>query len=128
MVDVPCDNPVVVPLLGKVRIVVVHALVRQQQGTFHVVLNRALFRREREEKLVEAAHVFPCLCRTVLRKVLRECQHQRLAVVQYVDFFPLPLRKAVGTPHAPDRYHGTKGEEDDTEQAYLPERCFDVLE
>ena len=44
LVDVPGDDPVVVPLLGKVRIVVVHALVRQQQGTFHVVFNRTLFR------------------------------------------------------------------------------------
>ena len=86
------------------------------------MLYRALFGREREEQLVEAAHVFPCLRRTVLRQVLRESQHQRLAVVQHVNLFPLSLSEAVGTPHAPYRYHGAQREEDDTEQAYLPER------
>ena len=44
LVDVPGDDAVVVPLLREVRIIVVHALVRQQQGTFHVVFNRAFFR------------------------------------------------------------------------------------
>ena len=83
---------------------------------------RALFGREREEKLVEAAHMLPCLCRTVLRQVLRECQHQRLAVVQHIDFLPLLLCETVGVPHAPHRHHGAQREEDDTEQAYLPER------
>ena len=34
----------VVPLLGEVRKIVVHALVCQQQGTFYVVFNRAFFR------------------------------------------------------------------------------------
>ena len=38
------DDAVVVPLLGEVRIIVVHALVCQQQGTFYVVFNRAFFR------------------------------------------------------------------------------------
>ena len=38
------SDAVVVPLLREVRIIVVHALVRQQQGTFHVVFNRAFFR------------------------------------------------------------------------------------
>ena len=86
------------------------------------MLYRTFFGREREEQLVEAAHVFPCLRRTVLRQVLRESQHQRLAIVQYIDFLPLLLGEAVGTPHAPYRYHGTQREENDTEQAYLPER------
>ena len=30
--------------LSLIHILVVHALVRQQQGTFHVVFNRAFFR------------------------------------------------------------------------------------
>ena len=122
MVDVPGDDAVVVPFLGEVRIVVVHALVRQQQRTLHVVFYRALFGREREKQLVEAAHMLPRFRRTVLREVLRECQHQRLAVVQHIDLLTLPFREAVGTPHAPYRYHGAQREEDDTEQAYLPER------
>ena len=44
LVDVSGDDAVVVPLLGEVRIIVVHALVCQQQGTFYVVFNRAFFR------------------------------------------------------------------------------------
>ena len=88
LVDVPGDDAVVVPLLREVRIVVVHAFVRQQQGTLHVVFYRALFGREREEQLVETAHMFPCLRRTVLREVLRECQHQRLAVIQHINLLP----------------------------------------
>ena len=55
--------------------------------------------------------------RTVLREVLRECQHQRLAVVQHIDFLPLLLCETVGVPHAPHRHHSAQREEDDTEQA-----------
>ena len=50
LVDVTGDDAVVVPLIGEVRLVVVHALVRQQQRTLHVVFYRALFGREREEQ------------------------------------------------------------------------------
>ena len=91
------------------------------------MLNRALLRREREEQLMEAAYVLPRLRRTVLRQVLREGQHQRLAVVQHIYLLPLLLRKAVGTPHAPHSHHGTQGEEHHAEQANLPERGLDVL-
>lgn len=44
LIDVACNDTVVVTLLGKVRIVVVGTLVRQQQGTFHIMLDGTLVR------------------------------------------------------------------------------------
>ena len=35
-------------------------------NSFHVVLDGTLFGREREEQLMKASHVFPCLGRSVL--------------------------------------------------------------
>ena len=45
LVDVSRDESVVKTFLRKVLVIVVCALVRQQQGSFHVVLDGALFGR-----------------------------------------------------------------------------------
>ena len=56
LIDVPGDDAVVVPLLGKVRIVVVHALSANSRARF-TLCSIALFSGEREEQLVETARV-----------------------------------------------------------------------
>ena len=93
----------------------------QRGHHLHVALDGALLRCQREEEFVKAAHVFPRLCRTVLREVLRERQHQRLAAVEHIYLLPLLLRETVRTPHRPHRDHRTRGQEDHPEQPKLPE-------
>jgi len=102
--------------------------VCQQQGTLHVVLYGALLWGEREKQFVEAAHMLPCLCRTFLREVLRQGKHQRLALVEHINFLPLPLREGIGTVNAPYDHHGTQYEKDDGKETYLPERGLNVLQ
>ena len=93
LVDVARNDAVIKALLREVSVVVVGTLVGHHQRTLHVALDGALLRCQREEEFVKATDVFPRLCRTVLREVLRECQHQRLAAVEHVDFLPLLLRE-----------------------------------
>ena len=130
LVDVPCNDAVIKTFFRKVGIVVVRALVRQQQGALHVVFDGALLRREGEEKLVKAAHVFPRFRRAVLRQVLREREHQHQALASVKDVYLLPLRfsEAEGTHHRADHHEGTRRRVDDSEQTYLPETGFNVLE
>ena len=66
LVDVSGDEPVIKTFLRKVLIIVVCALVRQQQGSFHIVLDGTLFGRERKEQLMKSSHMLPCLGRSVL--------------------------------------------------------------
>ena len=121
LIDVPRYDAVVETLLREVGVVVVRAPVRQQQRALHVVFDGALLRREGEEKLVEAAHVFPCFRRAVLRQVLRECEHQALAPVKDVYFLPLRFGEAEGAHHRADYHEGARRRVDDSEQPYLPE-------
>ena len=121
LVDVARDDAVIKSLFREVTVVVVGALVGHHQRTLHVALYGTLLRCQREEQFVEASDVFPRLCRTVLRQVLRECQHQRLAAVEHIDLLALLLREAVRTPHRPHRNHRTRGQEDHPEQPKLPE-------
>jgi hypothetical protein len=53
------------------------------------VLNRRLVGRQREEQFVKASDVFARLSRSVLFHVLRQGEHQALAVVKDIDFLPL---------------------------------------
>ena len=92
------------------------------------MFDSALFGREREEQLVKAAHVLARFGGPVLREVLRESEHQRLAAVEYVDLLALPFGEAVGTPDGEHRHQSAQRNEDDTEQAYLPERCLDIFQ
>ena len=128
LVDVPRDYPVVIPLFREVLVVVEGALVRQQQRAFDIALDSRLVGREREEQLVEAAHVLPCLHRAVLPHVLRERQHQALAVVQHVDLLPLRLGEAVRLPQGEARHHGAQAGEYQREEPYLPEARFDIFQ
>ena len=128
LIDVTRDDAVVVAFLGEIRVVIVGTLVRQQQGAFDVVFNRTFFRREREEQLVEAAHVLAGFGGTVLREVLREGEHQRLAAVEHIDLLALPLGKAVRTLHRVHHHEGAQREEDHPEQTNLPERGFDIFQ
>ena len=63
----------------------------------------------------------------VLLQVLREGKHERLPLVQHIDFLPLRLGKAVCLPHRISHKQGTRAEIDDTEQAQLPKTGLDVL-
>ena len=128
MIDVARDDTVVIAFLGEIRVIVVGTPVREQQGTFDIVLDRALFGREREEQLVEASHVLARFGWAVLREVLREGEHQRLAAVEYVDLLSLPLGEAVRTPYGVHHHEGAQREEDHAEQTYLAERRFDIFQ
>lgn len=123
----PAMMPVVEAFFRKVGVVVVRALVRQQQGAFHVVLYRAFLRRKGEEKLMKTAHVFLGFRRTVLRQVLREREHQALAPVEDVYLLPLRFGETEGAHHRADHHEGARRRVDDSEQAYLPEARLDVL-
>ena len=63
----------------------------------------------------------------VLRHVLRQGEHQRLAVVQHIYLLPLRLRKAECAPYRADGYERAGRHKDNSEQAYLSEGCLDVL-
>ena len=95
LVDVRRDDSVVIPLLFPVLVVAEGTFVTQVQCPADVALNGRLVGRECEEQFVEPPDMFPRLDRTVLGKVLREREDERLAVVQHVDFLPLLLGEAV---------------------------------
>ena len=126
LVDVARNQPVVITLLGKVHIIVVGALVRQLQGAVDVVPDGILLGREREEQLVKAPYVLPSLGGTVLRKVLREGHHQRLAAVQHVDFLTLPFGEAVRAPQRIAGDERTAAGEDRQHQPDTAEAAFNV--
>ena len=126
LVDVTRNQAVVIPFLGKVHIIMVGALVGQQQSPVDIVLDGVLLRRKAEEEFMEPPHVLPGFRRTVLRKVLRERKHQRLAAVQHIDLFTLLLGKAVGAPQritGNERAAAYKGCQ---HQAYPPEAAFNI--
>ena len=58
---------------------------------------------------------------------LREGEHERLPLVQHIDFLPLRLGKAVCLPHRISHKQGTRAEIDDTEQTQMPETGLDVF-
>ena len=63
---------------------------------------------------------------TVLSEVLREGHHQRAAVVEDIDFLPLPLGEGVGHPDCRHGNDGTDSGEDESVHAQLPKGCFDI--
>lgn len=94
--DIPGYQLVEVTLLLQVAVVADGTLVREVEGTLDVSLDGFLVGSEREEQLVKAFHVFPRLNGAVLCQVLREGEHQRLAVVKHVNLLPLCLGELVG--------------------------------
>ena len=52
--------------------------------------------------------MLPRLHGTVLLQVLREGEHERLPLVQHIDFLPLRLGKAVCLPHRISHKQGTR--------------------
>ena len=127
LVDVPADEPVVKPFLVPVPVIPVQALVGQVHRPVYVRLDGRLVGGQREEQLVQAAHVLPRFHRAVARGILREGHDERLPLVQHVDLLPLRLGEPVGLPDGKTGQEGAGGEEDDTEQADLPERGLDVF-
>jgi len=53
-------------------------------------------------------------------------QAQRLALVEYIDLLPLPLREGVGTVNAPYDHHAAEYEKDDGKETERRE-YVDVL-
>ena len=127
LVDVPADEPVIETFLVPVPVIPVQALVGQVHRPVYVRLDSRLVRGQREKQLVQAAHVLPRFHRAVARGVLREGHDERLPLVQHVDLLPLRLGEPVGLPDGENGQEGAGGEEDDTEQADLPERGLDVF-
>jgi len=119
--DVPGYQLVEIPLLLQVAVIADGALVREVKGTLDVSLDGFLVGSEREEQLVKAFHVFPRLDGAVLSQVLREGEHQRLAVVKHVNLLPLRLGELVGLSCGQHRYQGARSEEYHPEQPKLPE-------
>ena len=77
---------------------------------------------------VEAADVLPRLDGPVLAEVLREGQHQRLALIEHIDLLALALGELVALHDAEHGHHGAQSEEDEREEPYLPEARFDVFQ
>ena len=66
--------------------------------------------------------MFSGLRRTVLLHVLRQGEHQALAIVEYIDFLALLLGKVERQHHGSDGHHSAEAHEDNAEKPYLPER------
>ena len=76
---------------------------------------------------MEAAHVFPCLRRAILLHVLRQGEHQALAVVKDIDFLPLLLGEIESRHQRHRDHHRAHRHEHYSEQAYLTEGCLDIF-
>ena len=92
------------------------------------MLDSRLVRGEREKQLMEAAHVFPRLRRAVLAHVLRQSQHQALAVVKDINLLPLTLGEIECRNQSHRDHHRAHRHEHYPEQTYLAERRFYVPE
>ena len=119
--DVAGYQFVEITFLLQVAVVADGTLVREVEGTLDVALDGVLIGGEGEEQLVKAFHMFACLDGAVLLQVLREGEHQRFAVVQYVDFLPLRLGELVCLSCGQYGDEGACREEDHPEQPKLPE-------
>ena len=119
--DVAGYQLIEVAFLLQVAVVADGAFVREIEGTLDVALDGVLIGSEGEEQLVKAFHVFAGLDGAVLLQILREGEHQRLAVVQYVDFLPLRLGELVCLSCGQQGDEGARREEDHPEQPKLPE-------
>ena len=76
LVDVPADEPVIETFLVPVPVIPVQALVGQVHRPVYVRLDGRLVGGQREEQLVQAAHMLPRFHRAVARGVLREKAHK----------------------------------------------------
>ena len=79
------------------------------------------------EQFMEAPDVFTRLRRTVLLHVLRQREHQALAVVKDIDFLPLFLGEVQRQHHGADCDEGAERYHDNAEKPYLSERGLDVF-
>ena len=114
-------------ILGLEPVIPVQALVGQVHRPVYIRLDGRLVGGQREEQLVQAAHVLPRFHRAVARGVLREGHDERLSLVQHVDLLPLLLGEPVGLPDGENGQEGAGGKEHEAEQADLPERGLDVF-
>ena len=128
LVDVARNHPVVVPFFRQVLVIVVCALVGEEQRTPDIAFDGVLVGRQGEEKLVETLHVRFGFHRAVLRHVLRESQHQALAVIEDINLLPLFLGEAVRVPHGKARYQCAQADEYQRKEPDLPEARFDVVQ
>src|SRR5665648_1224846 len=119
LVDVPRDNPVVIPLFLHILIVAECAFIHQEQGAVDVVFNCIFVRRKGEKQFMETAYMLFGFDGTVLRQVLRECQHQRFSTVQHVYFLALLFCKTIRTPKGITRNNRTQADENNAEKANL---------
>jgi len=126
LVDVARNHPVVVALFRQVLVIVERTPVGEEQGASDVSLDGVLVGREREKEFVETLHVRFRFNRSVLRHVLRECQHQALAVVEDVYLLPLLLGEAVRVPYGKARNQCAQADEYQRKEPDLPEARFDV--
>ena len=61
-------------------------------------------------------------------EITMSVSYTHLDVYKRQDLLALFLGEAVRTPDGEDRHQSTQRDEDDTEQAYLPERRFDIFQ
>lgn len=125
--DVARYDTVVVPLLGKVAVMTVCRAVGKEQGALYVSLYGALVGSQREEQLVETLHMLPCLHGAVLRKVLRQSQHQRLTLVKHIYLLALRLGETVCLPYRIPHKERAGAQIDYAEQTELAEAALDVF-
>ena len=89
--DITGNQPVKESLLGKVLIIINGAFVREKKSAADISLDSFLVGREREKQFMEPFDMLPRLDGTVLGRILRKRQNQRLAVIQNIYFLSLFL-------------------------------------
>jgi len=77
---------------------------------------------------VETPHVRFGFHWSVLRHILRECEHQALAVVEDIYLLPLLLGEAVRVPHGEARHQCAQADEYQRKEPDLPETRFDIVQ
>src|SRR5690606_10315262 len=123
---IPRNDTVVVPFFRKVFVIIERRFVSKIKSSFHVAFDGVLIRCERKEQFMETPYVFPCLNRSVDACILRECQHQGFAFVQYIYFLALCFRKLIGFPYAKAYHTNTEYRKYNGIQPYLPKAVFYV--
>lgn len=126
LVNVARNDTVVVPLLRQIAVVLEGCAVGEVERTLNIALDGRFVGREREEEFVEMAHVLPRFDWAVLREVLRQRQHQGLALVQHVYLLSLRLGEVVCAPNGISRKQSAGAEEYDAEQTKMTEGTLDV--
>ena len=106
----------------------VGTLVAEKQRPRNVALDGRAVRGQREEEFMEPPDMLPGFDGTILTQILRQGQHQRLALVKHIDLLPLTLGKPVALGYAEYRHHGTQPQEHQREDPDLLKARLNIFQ